>query len=538
MKSSLKIVLAQQNATVGDVAGNLKKVLAAITQATAKQADVILFPELFLSGYPADDLWYRPAFITQIENALTEIQKASSDITVIITHPRKTPAGLYNSASVFYQKKCLGHYDKYELPNYGVFDEKRYFNAGHTPRVIDVHGYALGIVICEDIWHDTAITQTVAAGAKLLLVANASPFSIDHDATRQRISHGHADKFKLPILYCNLVGGQDDLVFDGGSFAIMPDTKNLAAQADFFKETLLTIEIDAQYHLLPQTLPAAYSLEQKVYSALVLGVRDYVLKNGFTKVILGLSGGIDSALTLAIACDALGADHVEAILMPSRYTSLLSNHEAIAQATKLNCRYQLINIEPMYEATLKQLEPLFKDLPVNIAEQNIQARSRGIILMALSNKFNSLVLTTGNRSELAMGYSTLYGDMAGGFCVLKDVSKTRVYALANYRNKINAVIPQAVIDRAPTAELAPNQKDQDTLPPYDILDRILELYIQEEKDLADIVNAGFEADLVRQIIHAVERNEYKRRQAPPGVRINPQAFGRDRRCPITSKFKQ
>lgn len=532
---TLKITLAQLNATVGDVAGNTALALKAIETAQAGKSDVIVFPELFLSGYPADDLLYRKQFLSDIESAIVKIQNHCTAIYCLIGHPLRENGKLYNAASLLFEKKIVATYKKQCLPNYGVFDEQRYFTAGHEACVVTIKSHPVGIVICEDLWHKHPLSQAVSHGAEIILAPNASPFSIAQHKERTSTLAEHAS---VPIVYVNLIGGQDDLVFDGGSMVM--DAKNqVCAQAPFFKTELLAIEFDKHLTAKPLPLPKKRSLEEKVYQALVLGLKDYVLKNGFQTVLLGLSGGIDSAVSLAIAVDALGAAQVTAVSLPSRYSSDLSYTAAKQQAEALGVHYKVYSIEGAYTAFLHTLSSELSENNPNseIAKQNCQARCRGVMLMSMANAQNSLLLTTGNRSELAMGYSTLYGDMAGAFCVLKDIPKTLVYKLANFRNHTTEIIPQAVIDRPPSAELAPNQKDEDSLPPYDILDAILEDYINNELDAQAIIAKGHPVALVKKVIKQIHQNEYKRKQAPPGVRINSKAFGRDRRYPITSCYK-
>ena len=540
MKNTLRIVLAQLNLTVGDIQGNLTKLIGAAKSARdVMKADLIVFPELSITGYPPEDLLFRKAFIDAAHDALRELIDEVEDIYCVVGHPHLTPEGLHNACSLIYNGQILGEYAKQYLPNYGVFDEVRYFTPGHSPCVVPVHGIPVGIMICEDLWHRSPIQQAAEKGARLIVSPNASPFEIHKHNLRYDTFSRRAKEVSLPIVYVNCVGGQDDLVFDGGSM-VMSQDGTICQHAGFFNEKLLPVEVDitkgkAEIQSTPLSLP---SEEERIYQALVLGARDYVEKNHFPGALVGVSGGIDSALTLAIAVDALGSEKVGAVLLPSRYTSEMSMEDALQLVSHLSVSYETISIEPAYNSFIDSLTTHFIGKNPEITEQNIQARCRGVIMMAISNKTGRLVLTTGNRSEMAVGYATLYGDMAGGFAVLKDVPKTLVYRLAEYRNKIKTVIPQRIIDRAPTAELAPNQKDEDSLPPYSVLDKLIELYIDKELPIKDIVAKGFDEDLVIKVVGLINRSEYKRRQAAVGVRIDHKAFGRDRRYPITSGFSE
>jgi len=539
MTSNLKIVLAQLNTTVGDIEGNLKKHIASANKARDElKADVIVFPELSITGYPPEDLLFRKAFIDDAEKALQFFAKKIHDIYCLVSHPHFENDKLYNACSLIYNGEIIAYYAKQRLPNYAVFDERRYFETGDKSCVVPIKGIPVGLAICEDLWAPEPVKAAVEQGARLILSPNASPFETNKLARRLAVLEKRATENNVPIIYVNNVGGQDDLIFDGGSMVVTPDG-HLAQFAGFFNETLFPVEIsfsdnkanvDVQHFKKPK-------LEAMIYDALVLAVRDYVEKNGFKKVILGLSGGIDSALTLAIAVDALGKDQVEAILMPSRYTADISMEYAKELIDNLGVNYRTISIEPMFNTFLTSLEADFKNTKADTTEENIQARCRAVILMALSNKFGSLVLSTSNRSELAVGYGTLYGDMAGGYAVLKDVPKTLVYALTEYRNKQNAVIPQHIIERAPTAELAPNQTDQDNLPPYSILDTILSLYLNEQKGIDQIAAEGFDRALIEKVIRLIRLNEYKRKQGPIGPRINLFAFARGRRYPVTNGYE-
>lgn len=531
--------MAQLNPLVGDIDGNAQKVLAAIEQAQQQNADVLVFPELMLTGYPPEDLLLRPSIKPRVERVLARICAAVGDLYVVLGYPRARAQGLFNCAGVIHQGMLIAEYDKQELPNYQVFDEKRYFIAGIQACVVDIRGVPVGITVCEDIWQTAPILRAKTAGARLLLNLNASPFHIGKQSEREQLLQQRAREGEMPIVYVNMVGGQDELVFDGGSFAV--DARGAPQLiAPSFDEGLFALNArwDGQRCTIERGEQAqSLSRVASAYRALVLGVRDYVNKNRFNGVVLGLSGGIDSALTLAIAVDALGADRVEAVMMPFRYTAQMSVEDAADEARRLNVNYRSIPIESIYTSVVDALAQEFAGRTIDKTEENIQARCRGVLLMAISNKKGSLVLTTGNKSEMAVGYSTLYGDMAGGLDVLKDVPKTLVFELSNYRNSIAPVIPQRVIDRPPSAELAPDQKDQDTLPPYDELDRILELYVEHDYSLDAIVAEGFARDVVARVIRMVDLNEYKRRQAAVGIRITQRGFGRDRRYPITSGWK-
>jgi NAD+ synthase (glutamine-hydrolysing) len=539
MTKKLRIVIAQLNLTVGDIQGNLIKLINSAKSARdTLKAEIVVFPELSITGYPPEDLLFRKAFIDEANEALNTFKNEVKDIYCVVGHPHVTSQGLFNSCSVICNGTIVGRYAKQHLPNYGVFDECRYFISGNSPCVIPVNGTQVGIVICEDLWHPGPTQQIATHGARILIAPNASPFEIDKHEQRHLILAKRAKSANLPIVYANCVGGQDELVFDGGSMVIDHEGK-VAQFAGFFNETLLPFDIEVSstestIHPASFTLPDAL---QRVYDALVLGLKDYVQKNNFPGVLIGLSGGIDSALTLALAVDALGKDRVHAVLMPSRYTADMSIEDSLALVKNLGVTHETISIEPTFKSFLTSLSSLLDNEKSSITTENIQSRCRGVLLMAISNKTGKMVLTTGNRSEMAVGYATLYGDMAGGFAVLKDVPKTLVYRLANLRNQINPVIPERIIERPPTAELAPDQKDEDCLPPYPILDKILELYLNQEQSIDMIVAQGFDHETVAKVVKLVKFSEYKRRQAPVGVRINHKAFGRDRRYPITSGFK-
>ena len=539
----MKIALAQCNLTVGDVSGNTARVLEAAAHARdTLGAALVAFPELTLTGYPPEDLLFHGGLRRHVTEALDTLCSELSGIIAVVGFPEYVgPRGIHNAAAVIRNGTIEHIYRKQVLPNYGVFDEKRYFEPGHEACVVDVEGVPVGLTICEDAWQPEPAARARAAGARVLLNINASPFEIDKQDEREHILRSRATETGLPLLYVNLVGGQDELVFDGGS-CVMAADGNVIARAAAFDESMPLIELDDTTGApQPGELAPPLALEASVYSALVLGTRDYVVKHGFPGVVIGLSGGIDSAMTLAIATDALGADKVRAVLMPSRYTSQMSIDDAIEQAEVLGVRHTSLPIEPMFQSVLDTLADEFAGLAPDTTEENIQARCRGILLMALSNKTGRMVLTTGNKSEMAVGYATLYGDMAGGFAPIKDCSKTLVYRLARYRNTLageeGAAIPERVITRPPTAELREDQKDSDSLPDYSVLDPILEAFIVDDLSVDDIVALGFERAVVGRVLSMVKRAEYKRRQAPPGVRISSRAFGRDWRYPITSGYR-
>ena len=542
MTAQLKVIMAQLDFLVGDIDGNTEKIISAAARACNELgAEMVVFPELALTGYPPEDLLLRPSLKLRIEKALDRIRAAAIEAYLVIGYPESMQGRVYNSLIVIKGSETLANYRKQCLPNYQVFDERRYFAAGDEPCVISIKGAQVAFTVCEDLWEPGPAQQARAAGAQLLININASPFHMDKLRERQDLLCERSREHGFPIVYVNLLGGQDELVFDGGSMAVS-DGK-LSCLIPQFQEGLfpLDIQIDpAGECMVPrQPLAEVLSTEAQVYEALVLGVRDYVNKNGFKGVVLGLSGGIDSALSLAVAVDALGSDRVQAVMMPFAYTSQLSLDCAQQQAKSLGVNYQVIAINEIYDSFMQALEGEFAGLDTDVTEQNVQARARGVILMAISNKKGLLVLTTGNKSEIAVGYSTLYGDMAGGFDVLKDVSKTLVYRLARFRNSIalqKEVIPQQVIDRPPSAELAPGQLDQDSLPDYGILDEILELYVEQDFSAEAIIERGYEEADVRRVLRLVDLNEYKRRQSPVGVRLTQRGFGRDRRYPITNAW--
>ncbi|WP_372522732.1 NAD+ synthase [Sulfuricaulis sp.] len=538
MGSRLRIALGQLNLLVGDAPNNAAKMIAAAKRARDElKAHVVVFPELALTGYPPEDLLLRPDLSVRVELALGGMLKEISGIDVIVGYPKRQYGKIFNAASLLRDGKVTATYYKHRLPNYGVFDEKRYFAEGANPCVIDLQGVPTGITICEDVWEQGPVEQAQNAGAKLMINLNASPFHKNKGKERFDVVARRARANGVPIVYLNLVGGQDELVFDGDSF-VVDGRGEMTQRVPAFVEGLYLVEVDTDGQVTPVTgsVMPELSEEESVYSALVLGVRDYIGKNGFAGAVIGLSGGIDSALTLCLAVDAIGASRVEAVMMPSQYTAAMSLEDARFQATALGVKYSFIPIDPMFESFLGALKEEFKGMKPDTAEENVQARIRGTLLMAISNKTRKMVLTTGNKSEMSVGYATLYGDMAGGFAAIKDVPKMLVYRLAEYRNKIKPVIPRRVFERPPSAELAPDQKDTDSLPPYSVLDPILERYVELDQSADDIIAAGFDETVVRRVLRMVDRNEYKRRQAAPGVRITPRAFGRDRRYPITSGY--
>lgn len=532
----LKIAIAQINLTVGAIHTNQQKIIQTAEKSRDQlQADIVIFPELSITGYPPEDLLLRPDFIDQANHAVEHIAQTVTGIDIVLGYPEIDGYKLYNSASVLRDGKKLATYRKNALPNYGVFDEHRYFTSASETCVFHANGSKIGLTICEDIWQTDLINQNKQAGADLILTLNASPFHAGKIHEREDIVCQQAKQSSIPVVYVNAIGGQDELVFDGASF-VTNAKGEIVSRAPEFEQDLSIVEFE-QNQPKPTTCAPLYNEISSEYKALVLGVKDYVHKNGFKGAVLGLSGGIDSALVLAVAVDALGAENVEAVLMPSRYTQDMSNEDAALEAKALGINYHIIPIEPAVTAFSGMLSNVFAGSQKDTTEENIQARCRGIILMALSNKQGKLLLTTGNKSEMSVGYATLYGDMAGGFAPIKDVPKLLVYQLAEYRNTLSPVIPQRVITRPPSAELAPDQIDEDSLPPYSILDPILEMYVEKDFTAQQIIEAGYSEDAVNRAISLVDRNEYKRRQAPPGIRITPRAFGRDRRYPITSGYK-
>ena len=537
--NQLRVVLAQIDPVVGDVAGNTRKVMAATRQARQEHdAELVVFPELCLTGYPPEDLLLRPGLLKRVNKALQTLCQQIDDITIIVGHPLgEVGKELFNAASVINKNHISAQYLKQKLPNYGVFDEKRYFIEGREATIIEINQFKIGLTICEDIWFIEPSSQAADAGAEIIVNLNASPFKQDKTQLREAEVSQRARENNVPVLYVNQIGGQDELVFDGASFAVNAAGEK-CVQAVQFATALVPITLHKTERGIELSGPQQPLMEEleTVYHALVCGLRDYVEKNRFPGVVIGLSGGIDSALTMALAVDALGAERVQAVMMPSRYTSQISLDDAAQMAAILGVQYRNINIENLFQTFLRELEDVFAGTQPDATEENIQARCRGVLLMAISNKTGAMVLSTGNKSEMAVGYSTLYGDMAGGFSPLKDVYKTLVYKLARYRNSLSPIIPERIISRPPSAELSADQVDQDSLPAYEILDEILEAYIAKDGCFEDLVASGFDAETVAQVIKMVDRSEYKRRQAPPGIRITGRAFGRDRRYPITSGY--
>ncbi len=531
----LRLAVAQFNATVGDLTGNVERIVQCAAEARARGARVLLTPELALCGYPPEDLLLRPDFYRACAKALDDLAGRIGDIAVVVGHPLEADGLCYNAASVIENGRCTAVYRKNRLPNYEVFDERRYFEAGDAPCVVTLGGVRCGINICADVWEEGAFEAAAGAGAELMLVLNASPCHLEKQSDRRLVLGERVAACAIPAIYCNLVGGQDELVFDGASFAL--DARQaVRMRLPQFEEALGIVDFRAG-ELHSADLAAELPLEAEAYQALVLGVRDYIGKSGFPGVIVGFSGGIDSALTLCVAVDALGTDKVRAVMMPSPYTAQMSLDDSREMVRRLGVRYDEIAIAPAMRTYAALLEPLFADLPADTTEENIQARIRGNLLMALSNKTGALVLTTGNKSEMAVGYCTLYGDMAGGFAVIKDVYKTLVYRLAQYRNGISPLIPDNIIARPPSAELKPGQVDQDSLPPYEVLDAIVRAYMEEDRSPREIIAAGLPEEAVRRVVRLLRIAEYKRRQAPVGIRITPRGFGKDWRYPITNRYR-
>ncbi|HEY8101208.1 MAG TPA: NAD+ synthase [Burkholderiaceae bacterium] len=536
---TVKVAIAQINSTVGDLAGNRVRIVDFSRRAAAQGADIVLTPELSLVGYPPEDLLLRQSFYAKTAEAVDALAAELSslkDVYVVVGHPTIRDGMRYNAASVIVNGKVIGTYCKSDLPNDTVFDEKRYFSSSHESFVFDVKGVKFGINICEDTWSSHTPAKAKAAGAQVLLVPNGSPYHMNKQHLRYDVMRTNVTAQGLSLVYANLVGGQDELIFDGNSF-VMDQTGTICAQLKHFEEDMQIVEFDGAQPR-KTTVPPELSVEAQVYKALVLGVRDYIGKNGFPSVLIGLSGGVDSALTLAVAVDALGADKVRAVMMPSPYTAEISWIDSRDMIKRVGVRYDEISINECFTAFNHTLAKEFDGLPIDATEENIQARIRGTIMMALSNKFGSIVLTTGNKSEMAVGYCTLYGDMAGGFAVIKDIAKTLVYRLCAYRNSISEVIPTRILTRAPSAELRPDQTDQDSLPPYEVLDGIMQMYMEENHSIAEILAAGYRSEDVERVTRLIKINEYKRRQSPVGIRVTHRAFGRDWRYPITSKFRE
>ena len=550
---TLSICTAQLNFVVGDMPGNAQKIIAAAREAHAQGAHLLLTPELAICGYAAEDLFLRPAFLAACDDAVKTVARETAGLNglvIVLGHPHQRAPGdpafspCLNAASVLRHGQIEQTYAKHQLPNYQVFDERRYFVAGHSPCVFEVQGLKVGLLICEDAWFAAPARAAAQAGAQLLAVINASPFHLGKSAEREQTMRERVAQTGLPLVYAHLVGGQDEVVFEGRSFALDADG-SVAGRAPGFQEKLVFAQVNqtqAAIKIKADVVQEA-SLEADLWDALVLGVRDYVGKNGFPGALLGLSGGIDSALVLAIAVDALGADKVRSVMMPSPYTADISWIDARDMAARMGVRYDEISIAPQFEAFKAALASEFAGLPEDTTEENLQARIRGTLLMALSNKFGAIVLTTGNKSEMATGYCTLYGDMAGGFAPIKDVAKTRVFALARWRNAHDpygtgaSPIPERIITRPPSAELRPDQKDQDSLPAYEVLDAIVARYMENDESIESIIAAGFERTDVERVTRLIKLNEYKRRQAPVGVRVTRRSFGKDWRYPITSKFR-
>jgi NAD+ synthase (glutamine-hydrolysing) len=540
-EARLRIGLAQLNFLVGDAQGNAARVIDSVARAsTALKPDLLVFPELTLSGYPPEDLLFHGGFRQAIDRALAAVRDAVRGIGVIVGYPEYVGRDIYNSAALLCDGAVIVNHRKRELPNYKVFDEKRYFSPGSEATVFEHRGFRIGLLICEDIWECEAARQARAAGAELLIIINASPFEVHKQNERESVTRERIADVKLPVVYVNMLGGQDELVFDGNSF-VMDAAGKVVMRAPGFEEGTYLVEFvrqGGQVVPVPASVAAELSDVASVYQALVLGVRDYVAKHGFPGVVMGLSGGVDSALTLAIAADALGPQRIHAVMMPSRYTAQMSLDDAQAQARRMGVHYSVIPIEGMFAATLAALAGEFAGRAPDTTEENIQSRCRMLLLMGISNKTGRMLLTTGNKSEMAVGYATLYGDMAGGFAPIKDCNKLLVYRLAAYCNRNGEVIPQRVIDRPPSAELRPDQKDSDSLPPYEVLDAILEAFIEEDLSVDQIQARGFDRATIGRVLDLVKRNEYKRRQAPPGVRVSRRAFGRDWRYPITNGYRR
>lgn len=534
----LKIALAQINFLVGDVAGNAEKIIERARYARDRQgADVIVFSELSLTGYPLEDVLFHPAILHRVDESLEKIKCETRDIYLLLGAPTKENGRLFNSALLVHNTEIVATYHKHHLPNYEVFDERRYFQPGHDACVVDIRDVKIGVTICEDVWRAQPVKESVRAGAELIININASPYCIDKAAERVRVLKTRIEEQGVPIIYVNQVGGQDELVFDGESLCINKDGK-MCLRAPAFEQSVYTVEYskDRGDIVKGDCLCPPLSRLASIYQALLTGVRDYVEKNQFRGVVLGLSGGIDSALTLVIAADTLGAERVRAVMMPFRYTSRISIEDANELADNLSIELDEISIDVIFDTIAESVAPSFSGLPRDVTEENIQSRIRGLLLMAIANKTGRMLLATGNKSEMSVGYATLYGDMAGGFAPLKDVSKTLVYELAAYRNTLGQVIPERVLVRAPSAELAPGQIDEDSLPPYSVLDPILEGFIERDLTVDRIVAEGFDREVVRHVVRRVLRNEHKRRQSPPGIKITHRAFGKDRRYPITSGF--
>ena len=537
----LRIALGQLNLLVGDVAGNATRIARAAERACGELgSDLLVLPELTLSGYPPEDLLFHRGFRVAVEKGMDTVRAAKSSCGIVLGFPEYAGSQIFNAAALIEAGTVRATHRKSCLPNYKVFDEKRYFKAGAQPTVVEFRGFRIGILVCEDIWEPEPAQLARSAGAEMFVVLNASPYEIRKQANREDIVRRCVKELQLPVVYVNMLGGQDELVFDGNSF-VMDGDGAVVMRAPPFEEDLYEVEferVDGVARPVPGRIAPEVTGAESVYRALVMGVRDYVGKHGFPGVVMGLSGGIDSALTLAIAVDALGKDRVHAVMMPSPYTSRMSLDDARGQAESMGVKYSVLPIDAMMKATEATLAGEFAGRAPDATEENIQSRCRMLLLMGISNKTGKMLLTTGNKSEMAVGYATLYGDMAGGFAPIKDCSKLLVYRLAEYRNAVSAVIPERVITRPPSAELRPDQKDSDSLPPYEILDAILEAFIEDDLSVDEICAKGFERATVVRVLDLVKRNEYKRRQAPPGVRVSRRAFGRDWRYPITSGYRR
>ena len=556
MPEKLRIAVAQINCTVGDIDGNSQKIVDYISRSKNLGADITVFPELAITGYPPEDLLLKKSFIDDNLSAIKKIAKSVNETIAIIGFADRQDTALYNAAAIVYAGEIRGIYHKMCLPNYGVFDEKRYFKTGSSPAVFRAGRFVFGVNICEDIWHKDGPVAAQASAAGLIININASPYHAGKARNREDVIINLAKEKKVNIVYANLVGGQDELVFDGQSMYV-DNGGRVLLRAMAFEEDMLVADMTVPQDIvvpkdvivvtdslleksrpqLPRRETESLETNREIYRALTLGLKDYVLKNGFTKVLVGMSGGIDSSLVATIAADALGKENVIGIFMPTRYTSPASEADAKKLAGNLGITFTSIPIDHIYKIYLMSLESHFAGRSRDIAEENLQARIRGNLLMALSNKFGYLVLTTGNKSEMSTGYATLYGDMAGGLAVIKDVPKTLIYKLARFRNSQRETIPESILKKEPTAELRPDQKDRDTLPPYDVLDPILKAYVEEDRSGAEIVSMGFDKATVAGVISMVDRSEYKRRQSPPGIKITPKAFGKDRRMPITNKCR-
>ena len=539
-KKKISIGIVQENPIVGDIEGNLQLAINAIDKLSKQSSpDIFLFTEMFITGYPPEDLILRDDLLDASYKAVEKLCEVKPESFIVIGYPKKEGDSIFNCAGVLRNKSVITEYKKQELPNYEVFDEKRYFQSGKGPGIFEVNGLRVGLSVCEDIWHENVIKQLHEKKTDLILNINASPFHLDKIKERKVLISGHAINYSLPIVYANQVGGQDELVFDGTSMAMDGEGQQIL-QLEKFKEDykIVNFSSDQEGKLSSEKreeIPEDKELEE-VYKALVLGAKDYIQKNNFPGVLIGSSGGIDSALTAAIAADAIGPEKVRTFMLPFKFTSDMSVEDSEKLAVNLGIKHSVIPIGDIYESFADSLEDEFSGLEPDITEENLQSRCRGVILMALSNKSGELVLTTGNKSETAVGYSTLYGDTAGGFGVLKDVPKTLVYELSRYRNTISHVIPDRIIDRPPSAELAPDQQDSDSLPDYAILDKIIELYVEQDKSKAEIEESGIDKSVVDRVIRLIDLSEYKRRQAPLGVKITSRGFGKDRRYPITNKF--